>query len=260
MRPRRFLLAASLAAAFLGAAVPGALTAPAQAEVGTSTQVAAGKPGAGLMAAGGSQRVGLAAIHLLAGAVRGPGGRALSRVCVTAAGPGGASFAISSADGRYELSVAHAGAYAIQYRDCQSTGHYLAMRTVRISAGPFTALPPVTLQSATAAQARQAALAAVGVTVPRHNKTRSSGSLVGHAAQGEPSGTVKGKVTSPSGHPLAGICVDLTTVWGGVGSSTAKNGTYRVMAPSGYSYRASSGYGRARRFPVSTRSCVRKDK
>ncbi|MGO8961877.1 MAG: carboxypeptidase regulatory-like domain-containing protein, partial [Streptosporangiaceae bacterium] len=239
MRTSRFLLtvslAASLAATLLGAAAPGALAAAAQAAAGASAMAAAG-PGSG--AAGGSRQLGPAAVHLLAGTVRGPGGRAIGGVCVTAAGTAGPSFAVTSADGRYELSVARAGKYAIEFRACQSAARYLVARTTAIAAGPVTALQPVTMRPATAAQARQAALAALGVTVPRRNISRTGGAFARPGVRGEPQGTVTGKVTSPSGRPLAGICVDLTTSWGGVGSSTAKNGSYRIVAPSGYSYRA----------------------
>ncbi len=125
----------------------------------------------------------------------------------------------------------------VEYRDCRSPGRYLPVRTAQITAGPLTTLAPETMWPATAAQSRRAALAAAGVIVPRPSTMRTGHRLPRAGARSEPQGTVTGKVTSASRHPLAGICVNLTTSWGGVGSQTAKNGTYRVMAPSGYNYR-----------------------
>jgi hypothetical protein len=223
---RRFLLTSLLAGTLAAAiAAPGALLTPAQAAPGASAPAAAAARG--LAAVGAPQRLGLAAVHLLAGTVRGVSGRGLRGVCVTAAGPSGPSFAMTSADGQYQLSVARAGQYTVEYRDCRSPGRFLPVRTAQIATGALTTLQPVVVRSATASQTLHATLATAGVVVLRPRRSIRVRKL-NVPMRGQSTGAMSGRVTDPSGKPLAGICASIVARTWSEGVTTSKKGTYLI--------------------------------
>ncbi len=170
--------------------------------------------------------------HLIGGVVRLADGRPASGVCVTATGPTGTAFARTAADGRYELAV-RAGSYVLAYRDCQASGRGLqasaaagpdTVRQVRAVASA-TVLPPVTLPQPTSRSSLQTALAAAGVSVPQAPR-RAADTRARAGEQDTRLDGWAGRVTSPSGRPLEGICVALIGKGYAEGIGTARNGTY----------------------------------
>jgi Carboxypeptidase regulatory-like domain len=175
-------------------------------------------------------RAGPRSVHLLTGVVRDPNGRPLGGVCVTAAGPDlRPSFAVTAADGRYEIAVPSVGTYRLQYLSCQTaTGSATqapAVRQALVDAGPLTMVAPVTLGPPTARSAFKAALAAAGVVQPDAVRMLTRAQHPGEG-QGEPTGRLIGKVTAPSGRGLGNICVSLIFPGITVGIVTSGNGSY----------------------------------
>ncbi len=94
------------------------------------------------------QRLSLAAVHLVTGTVRDAAGHAVSGACVLVTGADGhVRMARTSGSGRYEMSLPRAGAYSVQYRDCQpgqASGPAFAPASahqIQLGAGPLTTLP-----------------------------------------------------------------------------------------------------------------------
>ena len=187
----------------------------------------------------------LARLHLVTGIVTDPAGRGLAGVCVTAVAPGQpATFARTSAGGRYALAVRGPGTYTVRYRECQIGGAAATprsaastpqVRQIQVGASPVTTAPETMLGRPASGFA--AALAAAGVVAPR------PGRLVMLSPPGAPRSALTrgpkppviaaglaGKVTSPAGKPLADICVWVVGNGFAVGMQTSRNGTYRISA------------------------------
>ena len=219
MRTRSALCAVAMTAALtvsLGEAAVAQPRQPAGGPVPAASTTAAAAQAA-------RQRISTAGVHLVSGAVRDMTGRALGDVCVLAtAADGTVRMARTSASGRYVISLPHAGAYAVRYRDCQPgraavpSFAPLPARQILVGAAPITALP--------------------ATTVPRGGRIirlHTGGEPVAHEAgtSGSSAGGLTGRVTDPAGKPLAGICVWVIspTVAGTTtadGIETAANGTY----------------------------------
>ncbi len=183
-------------------------------------------------------RLSLSTAHLVTGIVLNAAGHAVSGACVLAVGATGqVKIARTGADGRYELALPQAGGYSLRYRDCRAgTAATMATpdRRVVIGASPITSLP-VTVLAAPGTTSLQAALATAGIVVPRHLRVilAQPGQAIenGQArrpAAGIPLAVITGKVSSPSGRRLAGICMSIIGNGFAVGTQTGKRGTYRL--------------------------------
>jgi hypothetical protein len=170
----------------------------------------------------------LPAERIATGVVYGADGRPASGLCITAVGPAGAAaFARTGVDGRYAMAVPETGDYVLRYRACRA-GMLAATRSVVIS-GAATPVPAVTLPRATRRGAHAAKLAAAGVTVPRTLALRMSTPR----QASRPGGGIYGKVTGPSGRPLKNVCVSIIGNGFSMGTETAKNGRYSILAQPG---------------------------
>jgi hypothetical protein len=179
--------------------------------------------------------------HLAEGVVYEADGRPAAGVCVLAvstvpaagptAGPAGLVFAKSAPNGQYSLATRAAGSYVVRYYGCRS-GVSIATRTVTIRGTGATPLPAVRFPKRAltgAAGTYGAELAAEGVTVPHRPAFRAAAP----SRASRPAAGIYGKVTSPSGHPLKNICVAVIGKSFALGTSTSRNGTYRIpVAPS----------------------------
>ncbi len=201
----------------------------------------AGASAAGIRA---GQRISLTGLHLVSGVVRDPTGRGLDGVCVLAVGAGGVvRMARTSANGSYEISLARAGAYSVQYRDCASGRASVAVtarRQVEVGGSPVTALP-VTILRRPGKAMRKEFLASAGVITPKQWRIilARPGQVIdnGQARQATATSTrwavITGRVTDPSGHPLARICMWIVGRTFAVGTSTNMHGTYRFKIAGG---------------------------
>ena len=87
----------------------------------------------------------------------------------------------------------------------------------------------------------QAALRAAGIRVPVHLRTVVAGpgeEIVNEQARPAEAGkiplaTITGRVTGPSGRPLAGICMSIVGKTFAAGTETNKHGTYRFQVGGG---------------------------
>jgi hypothetical protein len=208
------------AAILAGTALPAA-AAPAASAAGKHASVAASAgraPGASLVRGA------------LTGAVRGPTGAGLARVCVVASGQMGTRAAVTATGGRYVITGLRPGSYAIGYRDCGAVGRYLAQwyggsvlsdaaAHVVVSAGAPIALKPVTLRPLDGMRAFDRAAA-------RRTASRAAASP---AASGP---SISGVVTNAAGKGLAGVCVSAFTSSAnsttGEGTLTGRGGRYRL--------------------------------
>jgi hypothetical protein len=225
----RFVLGAVATATMLGIVPAGAALAQPQATTpqATTPQV----PGA-------PHQVSLSTVHLVTGTVRNAGGQAVSGACVLAVGATGqVRIARTGTNGRYELALPATGAYSLRYRDCEPGKAATVAapdQQVVIGASPITSLPATVLARPGQAGG-QSPLAAAGVAAPQHRRiiVAQPGEVIENGQARRPSaGTmswavVTGKVTSPSGRPLAGICMWIMGKSFAAGTVTGKHGTYR---------------------------------
>ncbi len=184
-------------------------------------------------------RISLTELHLVSGVVRDLAGHALGGVCVRVTGAGSLlRMTRTSASGRYVMSLPRAGMYSVQYSSCkpgraavQALAARLA-RQIEVSASPVTAVPAVTLRL-TAPSGTTNPIEAAGVAVPRRGRivrlrTGAASVAPEPGASGLP--TVRGltgRVTSPAGKPLAGICVWVVGKSFAEGIETTRRGTYK---------------------------------
>ncbi|HUB41330.1 MAG TPA: carboxypeptidase regulatory-like domain-containing protein [Streptosporangiaceae bacterium] len=202
---------------------------------------------------------------LLTGVARSATGQPLAGICVTAYGQAGEKGAVTRTDGRFTISGLQAGRYQVQYRSCDgSARQYLPewygdvlqrseSRTVSVqgfSLAPVQALDPVTLYPANSTLGDLPS-----AVVPQHGSDKVASDPFGRyatpqtspanlmkslaarylprasqAAQGGRPGKISGVVTSPGGHGLQGICVEIEGTSTFAVAVTGKNGAYSSPA------------------------------
>ncbi len=191
------------------------------------------------------QRTSRTAVHLVTGVVRDQSGHPVSGACVLAASATGqVKIARTGSAGQYQLPLPRTGAYTISYRICQpghaATGPVLS-RHILVGASAITSLPAMTL-ARRASASPQAVLAAAGVVVPQHRRiivAQPGDEIASGRARPAQAGdsslaVVTGKVTSPAGRPLAGICMWLINGGFAAGTETNKHGIYRLEFGGGF--------------------------
>ena len=236
----RSVLCTTTAAAALAIIPAGAALAQPGQPSGSLAQAA--RANASALRAG--QRISLARLHLVGGIVRDMRGRGLAGVCVLAVGPGGVARLVrTSASGRYEISLPRAGGYTVQYRDCspgRASVAVTATRQVQVGTSPLTALPAtIVRQPGTAGGEEVSATAGVITPNARHIILAAPGEVIdnGRAQQQSAKSTsaavITGRVTAPSGRPLARICMSIVGKTFAAGTSTNKHGTYRFEVEGG---------------------------
>ena len=199
----------------------------------------------------------------LTGLARTAAGHPLGGICVTAYGSAGDKAAVTGSDGRFTISGLRAGRYQVRYRSCDGdTAHYLPewygdvlqraqSRTVTVygsSLAPVQALRPVTMYPADSNLSDLP-----GAVVPQHSSDELAGDPFGklatapsspanlmkslasrylprvsRSADGSGLGRISGVVTSPNGHGLKGICVEVVGQTEGIVTVTGKNGAYHT--------------------------------
>jgi hypothetical protein len=202
---------------------------------------------------------------LLTGVARSATGRPLAGICVAAYGQAGGKGAVTRADGRFTISGLRPGRYQVQYRSCDgSARQYLPewyggvfqrsqSRTVTVhgfTLAPVQALAPVTLYPAnsTLGDLPGAVIPQRGsdeiasdpfgrLGTPPSSPANLMKSLAarylpraGRSAQGGRPGKISGVVTSPNGHGLQGICVEVAGSTRFTVTVTGKDGAYRTPA------------------------------
>lgn len=191
------------------------------------------------------RRTSLTAVHLVTGVVRDQSGRPVSDACVLAASATGqVKIARTGSAGQYQLPLPRTGAYTISYRTCRpghaATGPVLR-RPILVGASAITSLPAMTL-ARRASASPQAALAAAGVVGPERRRiivAQPGEEIAGRRARAAGAGdssltVVTGKVISPAGRPLAGICTWLVSGGFAAGTETNKHGVYRLEFGGGF--------------------------
>ncbi len=183
-------------------------------------------------------------------------GQPLAHICVVAYGASGERFAATQQDGRYFISGLRPGTYHLRYLACGGSSQYVpewyggtaqqaGSRPVVISQSTVKPLAPVTLQSLTlptasigdislaspdaTARSVMAGLGLPGATMDESPAGQTTAGQVA-AVRRAKKGWISGVVTTTSGKPIKGICVDAVSVnnfYFGVGI-TAKNGHYRT--------------------------------
>ncbi len=184
-------------------------------------------------------RISLTRLHLVSGVVRDLTGHALGGVCVRVTGAGGLlRMTRTSASGRYAMSLPRPGTYSVQYRSCKpgkaAVPAFAAplARQIEVGASPVTAVPAVTLRL-TSPSGTTNAIEAAGVAVPRQGRivrlrTGAASVAPEPGASGPPTVSgLTGRVTSPAGKPLAGICVFVVGKSFAEGIETTRRGTYK---------------------------------
>ena len=187
-------------------------------------------------------RISLTKLHLVSGVVRDLTGHALGGVCVRVTGAGGLlRITRTSASGRYVMSLPRAGTYSVQYSSCKPGNAAVPAfaaplaTQIEVGASPVTAVPAVTLRL-TAPSGATNAIEAAGVAAPRQGRIvrlRTGAASVAPEPGASGLATVKGltgRVTSPAGKPLAGICVWIVGKSFAVGTGTTRRGTYKFGA------------------------------
>jgi Carboxypeptidase regulatory-like domain len=201
--------------------------------------------GAGAVAvAHAGQRISTTGLHMVSGVVRDQTGRGLSGVCILADGAGGVvRTARTSANGSYELSLPRAGTYSVQYRDCsagRASVAATARHQVQVGASPITALS-ATILTRSGKETGEQVPAVAGIIAPKRQRIMlaPAGEVIedGRARQ-QAAGSAKpavitGRVTAPSGRPLAGVCMWIVGTYFAAGTSTSKRGVYRFEIAGG---------------------------
>lgn len=209
------------------------------------------------------QDVAQAATTSLTGVARTAAGQLLPGICVTAYSQAGDKSAVTGSGGRFVISGLRPGKYRIEYRSCAgATRQYLPewygdvlqraeSRIVTVygsSLAPLQALNPVTMYPANSNIGDLP-----GAVVPQHGSDELARdpfgllatppsspanlmkSLVARylprtsqpAHPGRP-GRISGVVTSPNGHGLAGICVEIAGPTEVAFTITGKGGSYHA--------------------------------
>jgi len=202
---------------------------------------------------------------LLTGVARSATGQPLAGICVTAYGKAAEKGAVTRGDGRFTISGLQAGKYQVQYRSCDgSARQYLPewygdvlqrseARTVTVQGStlaPVQALDPVTLYPANSTLGDLP-----NAVVPQHGSDKVASDPFGRfatpqtspanlmkslaarylprasqSAQGGRPGKISGVVTTPKGHGLQGICVEVEGTTTFAFAVTGKDGAYRTPA------------------------------
>jgi len=209
------------------------------------------------------QDAALSTTSSLTGLARTATGKPLAGVCVTAYGRAASKAAVTRSDGRYTISGLRPGRYQIQYRTCAGAAQqYLPewygdvlqrsqSRTVTVNGSsltPLQALAPVTLYPANSTLGDLP-----GAVIPQHGSDEMASDPFGHLAtapsspanlmkslvarylprasrpaSGSRTGRISGVVSSPKGHGLKGICVEVAGPGGFTIAVTGKDGAYRT--------------------------------
>ena len=210
---------------------------------------------------------GASTLNSIAGLARGATGAPLGDVCVTAASSSVSKSAVTMPDGRFLIGGLRPGTYQVKYSSCAgAASRYLPewyggvlqrgeSRSVIVTGStlePVQTLAPVTLYPADSslgdlpdavvpqhgsdqlaadpfgplATAPSGPAALIKSLVARYGQVSGAASA---AASGR--GRIAGVVTSTSGQPLAGICVEAAAANGSAAfalATTGKNGSYRT--------------------------------
>jgi 5-hydroxyisourate hydrolase-like protein (transthyretin family) len=201
----------------------------------------------------------------LTGMVRTAAGQPLAGICVTAYSGAEDKAAVTDSDGRFMISGLQPGRYQVQYRTCAGgSQQYLPewygdvlqraqSHTVIVygsSLAPVQALTPVTLYPANSTLGDLP-----GAVVPQHGSDELASDPFGsHAtppaspadlmkslvarylprtspsAASRRDGRISGVVTSPGGHGLGGICVEVAGATDYLVTVTGKDGAYHTPA------------------------------
>lgn len=141
---------------------------------------------------------------------------------------------MTSPAGQYVLTGLRSGPYSLAYRDCAHPGRYFPQwlgdagppgwsgqgpgsGRILITGGHLTPLAPVSLRPVGPAG---------GQRLPASH--RFTIAQMRRRAPGARYGGISGRVTSASGHPIAGICVMVNFSNGWIGMPTSKNGSYNT--------------------------------
>ena len=126
-------------------------------------------------------------------------------------------MARTSASGSYEMSLPRAGAYSVQYRDCspgKASVAVTARRQVQVGTSPITALPATLLGRPGKATGAEFS-ATAGVMTPNNRRVIlappgeviENGKARPETSSNASTAVITGRVTGPSGRPLASICM-----------------------------------------------------
>ncbi|HEY2549375.1 MAG TPA: hypothetical protein VGI64_02230 [Streptosporangiaceae bacterium] len=198
------------------------------------------------VAAATGDAAGLAQSAGAATAAGAPSARAEAVALVRAAAVSGkpSASAVTSVNGRFELSGLRPGIYAVQYRNCSAADQSLTSQLSALAApaaatrvlvsGGRTAL----ISAPSLRPASPAALLA----------QESPAWLVQHASPAAPAssgarGHISGRVTTESGRPLAGICVFEFNNNTFLSTRTGKSGTYLTLPLKPGRYQVAFGVG-----------------
>jgi hypothetical protein len=187
----------------------------------------------------------------IVGLVNGPDGAPEANVCVVASSRLATRKAFTRPDGHFVINGLPRGAYRVQYRGCSTVSRFTAQwyggltrdaaRPVLVtgSSSPVV-LPPVKLGMISPRFMHQASKRPHLTDAQRIDQVirmLTSGAQTQAPASASNVAHVSGRVTSKSGHPVAGICVLLTSphsrFLAGPVAQTSKTGRYRVRVRPG---------------------------